>query len=128
MEEEGIKKEYVEIVEKMIQKSINKGDFKQVLGIAIECKRVDLIKTVLNLENQKDLVNYIFDIAINYVLNYEFKHELITIVIQYLNQKITKDIKDYTTLAQSYFILNQHESFAKLIHNLVLENKIPIAF
>ena len=128
MEEEGIKKEYVEIVEKMIQKSINKGDFKQVLGIAIECKRVDLIKTVLNLENQKDLVNYIFDIAINYVLNYEFKHELITIVIQYLNQKITKDIKDYTTLAQSYFILNQHESFAKLIHNLVLENKIHIAF
>ncbi len=128
MEEEGIKKEYVEIVEKMIQKSINKGDFKQFWGIAIECKRVDLIKTVLNLENQKDLVNYIFDIAINYVLNYEFKHELITIVIQYLNQKITKDIKDYTTLAHSYFILNQHETFAKLIHNLVLENKIPIAF
>jgi hypothetical protein len=47
------------------------------LGIAIECKRVDLIKNVLNLENQKDLLNYIFDIAINYVLNYDFKHQLI---------------------------------------------------
>lgn len=122
MEEEGIKKEYVEIVEKMIQKSINKGDYKQVLGIAIECKRVDLIKKVLNLENQKDLVNYIFDIAINYVLNYDFKRELINLVIQYLNEKISKDIKDYIVLSQSYFILNQADSFARLILGLVLES------
>lgn len=67
---------YEEIVNKMIQRSIQQTNYKTALGTAIECRRLDLVRDIIRVVpfSQKNTsIAYIYDLALNTVNSRGFK-------------------------------------------------------
>jgi hypothetical protein len=116
----------VEIVEKLLELSINEGDYKNACGIAIDIRRLDIIRVILEKSrnrNHGEILNYLFNIAKTVVHNVNFRGELFRLIIEnYKNKELFA--KEYSILSQCYFLCEDAQSLANLLYSMLVEEVI----
>ena len=65
-----------EIVERMFERCIQDHEYEQALGIALECRRLDIVKTVLDTAGDPSLLSYVLDAVLTTVQKLEFRNEV----------------------------------------------------
>ncbi len=65
-----------QIVERMFQRCIEDKEFKQALGIALESKRLDMIKRILEVANEPSLLAYVLDAVMSIVTSLDLRNEV----------------------------------------------------
>jgi len=88
-----------------------------VLGIAIECRRLDVVRrSIVESKQQSEMLEYCFNLARNVIQNREFRHEVLRILIELYSQLAEPD---YINMCQSLLFLNDHKKVAGLLNTLI---------
>ncbi|QSL66490.1 hypothetical protein MERGE_000870 [Pneumocystis wakefieldiae] len=95
----------ISIVEKMFQRYLDNKQWKQVLGIALEARKLDIIEEVINKNQDEPLKIYLLD------------------VLSLLLDLFLKDKQpDYFSVIKCVVHLRNSDIAAKILQNLILKN------
>lgn len=113
----------IEIVESLLELSINEGDYKNACGIALDIRRLDIIRVILEkakARNYSEILGYLFELAKTVVHNVNFRGELLRLIIEsYKNKELFA--KEYSVLSQCYFLCEDSQSLATLLYSMLGE-------
>jgi len=63
-----------QIVERMFERCIADGEYRQALGIALEARRLDVVERVFSLAKDRDLLAYVLEAAVTVVHKLDFRN------------------------------------------------------
>lgn len=109
----------VAIVERMFERCFTEGMYRHTLGIALESRRLDLVKrSILESGDVKAMLRYCFDISQSTaaIASREFRTELLAVLVQLYEQLPNPD---YINVAQCLLFLNQPQAVAETLEKLV---------
>mmetsp|Transcript_8885 Transcript_8885/g.13195 ORF Transcript_8885/g.13195 Transcript_8885/m.13195 type:complete len:977 (-) Transcript_8885:2177-5107(-) len=113
------------IVNRMFTRSLNAGEYKQAMGIALETRRLDILKqAILESGNVQEMIEYGIRVANNVITSRNFRLKLLDFLVNVLDEAEGK--KEGESTAQYYFslkeclvFLNKGERMAKLLSQLL---------
>ncbi|KAG4263962.1 26S proteasome regulatory subunit N2 [Fusarium proliferatum] len=137
------------VVERLFESCLEQGRYRQVVGIAVEAKKLDVLRSVIKrasddekkakanpLENSpgpaEDLMEYTLGICMDIVQERAFRTEILRLILDLLN-----DIPnpDYFAIAKCVVYLNSDEEASRMLRSLVekgdrssIANAYQIAF
>ncbi|KAL0144616.1 armadillo-type protein [Mucor lusitanicus] len=97
-----------DIVERMFQRCAEDCEYEQAIGIALESRRLDIVKSIIQKGDASKLLSYVLDVCMTLVQNLEFRNE----VLRLLNP-------DYISISQCLVHLNDTTSCADMLKSLV---------
>ena len=107
-----------DIVERMFDKCLQEGEYKQALGIAIESRRLDKIQQAIKISpNIKEMLNYTFDVAMNLIQLRDFRHSVLKALVDIYMED--KNNVDYFAVTQCLTFLDDAKSVANILHQLI---------
>jgi 26S proteasome regulatory subunit N2 len=109
----------VAVVERMFQKCLDDGEYKQAIGIALEAFRLDVVEKAIGQAGQKGaepLLEYVLDVAVNLVQNLGFRNQILQLLV-----KLFKALPepDYLAISQCFLWLNDSTSMVAFLTSLV---------
>jgi 26S proteasome regulatory subunit N2 len=70
------------IVNQKFEQCFSEGNFKQVIGVAISCRRIDTVQQAIEISNNTDLLlGYTFTLATETIRNKEFRTNLLRMIL-----------------------------------------------
>lgn len=86
------------IVESMFQRCFNDGSYEQALGIALEARRVDMVRASIQQSGsgRSDMLVHAFDLCQSVVSSRTWRREVLTVLVDIYKQNDTND--DYVSL------------------------------
>ncbi|KAJ3230338.1 proteasome regulatory particle base subunit [Chytriomyces hyalinus] len=105
-----------EVVQRMFQVCHQDGEFKQALGIALECQRLDMIEATVLKGNQSELLTYLMDASLSIVSSLEFRNKVLNLLVKLYGNLAEPD---YIACATCYFHLNDAIHAAALLQSLL---------
>lgn len=137
------------VVERLFESCLEQGRYRQVVGIAVEAKKLDVLRSVIKrasddekkaksnpLENSpgpaEDLMEYTLGICMDIIQERAFRTEILRLILDLLN-----DIPnpDYFAIAKCVVYLNSDEEASRMLRSLVekgdrssIANAYQIAF
>lgn len=112
----------------MFVKSLNEGDYKSGLGIAVESRRTDKIKEILSqsVESKRgELVNYLYEVCIKSLGERNYRTEIFKLLISFYKDKLsTLGLlpNEYINLSLCFHTLDLYEECSQLIDSLLSTN------
>lgn len=138
--EEGktIDPKLVSIVERMIRRCVDAGDYRLALGVALEARRLDIISNLIQEYLQKhghdeendpmSLINYVLECSITLVTNREFRTRVLNLLVDIITSLPSPD---YFAISKIIVQLNDSDLAIRLFRELVgsgAENDRLVAF
>ncbi|KAG1183574.1 hypothetical protein G6F36_008350 [Rhizopus arrhizus] len=114
-----------DIVERMFQRCADDGEYEQAIGIALESRRLDIIGLNIQKGDASQLLAYVLDVSMTLVQNLEFRNEVLRLLVN-LYKKLEKP--DYISISQCLVHLNDSNSCADMLKNLVEKNDELMAY
>ncbi|KAG1151716.1 hypothetical protein G6F37_010932 [Rhizopus arrhizus] len=114
-----------DIVERMFQRCADDGEYEQAIGIALESRRLDIIELNIQKGDASQLLAYVLDVSMTLVQNLEFRNEVLRLLVN-LYKKLEKP--DYISISQCLVHLNDSNSCADMLKNLVEKNDELMAY
>ncbi|KAH8598087.1 putative 26S proteasome regulatory subunit rpn2 [Bisporella sp. PMI_857] len=118
------------VIERLFESCLRLGRYRQVLGIAIEAKNLEVLRNVIKRasEDEKksstpgptvELMEYVLDICMGVVQERRFRKEILRLILDLLS-----DIPDpdYFSIAKCVVYLNQDEEASSMLKKLVANN------
>lgn len=65
-----------DIVERMFQRCANDGEYEQAIGIALESRRLDVVKAMIQQGNSTKLLPYVLEVSMTLVQHLEFRNQV----------------------------------------------------
>ncbi|CAO3669707.1 unnamed protein product [Umbelopsis vinacea] len=107
------------IVERMFQRCIDDGEYKQAIGIALESKRLDVVEDVISKGNPHELLSFVIEVSMTLVQNLQFRNEVLRLLVKlYLNL----EEPDYVSVSQCLVHLNDPAACSDMLKDLVSKN------
>ena len=105
------------IVERMFDKCLHDGEYKQALGIALETHRLDKVKQAISCSGSvSDLLNHCLLLSQTVVQNRAFRQQLLRELVSiYSSEKVP----DYAAICQCLLFLDDANSIASLLEQLL---------
>ncbi|PSN69845.1 26S proteasome regulatory complex, non-ATPase subcomplex, Rpn2/Psmd1 subunit [Corynespora cassiicola Philippines] len=129
----SVQKNLQSTIRRIFESCYEKGDYKQVVGIAIEARNLDVLRESFlrasqeerkqgkkpassSVSRSEELMEYVLDICMNVVQERGLRNEILKLILSLLN-----DIPnpDYFSIAKCVVYLNQHSMASNLIKQLV---------
>ena len=107
---------FTSIIDKMIARCIESEEYHQVLGIALESRRLDVIEQVFKTTQDKALLSYVLEMVIRVLNVPEVRRQVLQLLVQ-LFQSL--DEPDYFSTAQCYVYLNEPQPVSEMLRSLV---------
>ncbi|KAI8582370.1 hypothetical protein K450DRAFT_228638 [Umbelopsis ramanniana AG] len=107
------------IVERMFQRCIDDGEYKQAIGIALESKRLDVVEDVISKGNPHELLSFVIEVSMTLVQNLQFRNEVLRLLVK-LYQNL--DEPDYVSVSQCLVHLNDPAACSNMLETLVAKN------
>ncbi|CCJ30008.1 unnamed protein product [Pneumocystis jirovecii] len=107
------------VVEKMFKKYLENKQWKQVLGITLEARRLDIIEDIMNKNEDGSLKNYLLDVGISLIQNLDFRNKVLSLL---LNLFLKEKQPDYFSVIKCVVHLGDSHIAAKILQNLTLKN------
>jgi 26S proteasome regulatory subunit N2 len=107
------------VIDKMFNKCFSDRRFKDVIGIALECRRLDKVKEAIEKSGDgiEDNLGYTFTIAQEKVNSKDFRTEVLKLLLN-IYQKMEGGNFDQYKIAKCQFFLNLPEGNAALLESL----------
>ncbi|KAL3473448.1 armadillo-type protein [Aspergillus californicus] len=124
----GVQGQLQAIIERLFEQCFVQKRYRQVIGIAIEAKNLDVLrKTIIRAsEDEKkqggesrqseELMEYVLDICMGIVQERSFRNEILKLILDLLN-KIPAP--DYFSIAKCVVYLNEHSMASVILRQLV---------
>lgn len=105
------------IVEKMFDRCYADGKYQQALGIAIESRRLDIIKkSIVTSEDMPAMLEYGFGLSTSVITSREFRHKTLKVLVE-LYQSL--EVPDYLNMCQCLLFLDDHAAVASIMQGLL---------
>jgi 26S proteasome regulatory subunit N2 len=122
------------VIERLFESCLNDGRYRQVVGIAVEAKNLDVLRMVIqraSIDEKKsrgkqaegasepidELMEYVLDICMGVVQERGFRTEILRLILNLLNEIPTPD---YFSIAKCVVYLNQDEEASTMLKKLVV--------
>ncbi|KAK1142872.1 proteasome regulatory particle base subunit [Aspergillus melleus] len=124
----GVQGQLQAIVERLFEQCFQQKRYRQVIGIAIEAKSLDVLrKTIIRAsEDEKkqdgesrrseELMEYVLDICMGIVQERSFRNEILKLILDLLNEIPSPD---YFSIAKCVVYLNEHSMASVILRQLV---------
>lgn len=113
-----------DIVERMFQRCAEDCEYEQAIGIALESRRLDIVKSIIQKGDASKLLSYVLDVCMTLVQNLEFRNEVLRLLVDLYK---TLEHPDYISISQCLVHLNDTSSCADMLKGLV-EKKDEVRF
>ena len=111
------------------EESINNNELYFTCGIALDCKRIDIIQRIIEAaENKDEIIEYIKVIVNNPNVDYELKSEVFELICQSINTVDSNETQkiDIQNISECLVNKNDCEGFLKVFNTLSEEMKMQI--
>ena len=105
-----------DIVERMFQRCAEDCEYEQAIGIALESRRLDIVKSIIQKGDASKLLSYVLDVCMTLVQNLEFRNEVLRLLVDLYK---TLENPDYISISQCLVHLNDPASCAEMLKSLV---------
>ncbi|GIK03518.1 proteasome regulatory particle base subunit [Aspergillus viridinutans] len=123
----GVQGQLQAVVERLFEQCFVQKRYRQVIGIAIEAKNLDVLRrTIIRAsEDEKkhggsrrseELMEYILDICMGIVQERAFRNEILKLILELLNEI---PAPDYFSIAKCVVFLNEHSMASVILRQLV---------
>ncbi|KAL7087279.1 hypothetical protein ACP275_13G058300 [Erythranthe tilingii] len=104
------------VVERMLDKCITDGKYKQAIGMAIECRRWDILQAaIIRSDDIQSTINYCMDVSRSFLNPREYRHEVLRFLVKMYEQLSP----DYSSICQCLMILDDSEGIAEILEKLL---------
>lgn len=108
-----------DVVGRMFNRCKEDKQFKQGLGMALECRRLDVLKDfITGSDDVAEMLEYCQNSATNLLTSKNFRERVLKVIIEIYEEQ-PSDKKDYCALAQCYFVLNNPAAVANILKDLM---------
>ncbi|CRG90081.1 26S proteasome non-ATPase regulatory subunit 1 [Talaromyces islandicus] len=125
----GVQKQLQVVIERLFEQCFRQQRYRQVVGIAIEAKNLDVLRTAIlrcsEAEKQQqgessrhgeELMEYVLDICMGIVQERGFRNEILKLILELLNHIPSPD---YFSIAKCVVYLNEHSMATDILRQLV---------
>ncbi|KAB8239660.1 proteasome regulatory particle base subunit [Aspergillus alliaceus] len=124
----GVQGQLQAVVERLFEQCFVQKRYRQVIGIAIEAKSLDVLRRAiiqasedekkLNGESRRseELMEYVLDICMGIVQERAFRNEILKLILELLNEIPNPD---YFSIAKCVVYLNEHSMASVILRQLV---------
>ena len=106
----------------MFEKSLAAKEINQVIGIAIECNRFDIMeKAISQSRHISSTLNYCLAIAKNHIQSREQRQKILRLLI---NQYLKLQVPDYLSVCQCLVFLDDAEQVSTIMKKLLEEDAL----
>lgn len=109
------------VVEKMLERCVDKGEFRMALGVALEARRLDVVQSILEKERDMELINYVLGCSVNLVSNREFRNKVLVALVPIIR---SLQQPDYFAVAKIIVQLNDSKLAIELFEDLLPRDKL----
>lgn len=109
------------VVDRMLQRCFNDGQFKQAVGIALETRRMDVFKmAIVNSDDVAGMLSYSLKIVMSLIENRQFRNQVLrTLVGLYRNL----ETPDLVNVCQCLIFLDDPQAVADILDKLIREKE-----
>jgi 26S proteasome regulatory subunit N2 len=108
-----------DVVTRMFERCKEDKQYKQGLGMALECRRLDVMKSfIVESDDMAGMLEYCQYSATNLLTSKSFREQVLKVIIQ-IYEETNEDKLDYCALAQCYFVLNDSGAVATILKDLM---------
>lgn len=100
----------------MFQRCAEDCEYEQAIGIALESRRLDVVKSIIQKGDAAKLLSYVLDVCMTLVQNLEFRNEVLRLLVDLYK---TLQNPDYISISQCLVHLNDPASCAAMLKSLV---------
>jgi len=109
------------VIDKMFKRCFNDNKYKHVIGIALESRRLDMVKAAIEQsgDQMEENLGYTFNLAQQIVNKKEFRTEVLRLLLLIYQNRNDSGNFDYYKIAKCQFYLQKPEGTASLLEKLV---------
>ncbi|KAG4306410.1 hypothetical protein PORY_000398 [Pneumocystis oryctolagi] len=107
------------VIEKIFKQYLENKQWKQVLGITLEARKLDIIEDIVNKNEDGSLKNYLLDVGISLIQNLDFRNKVLSLL---LNLFLKEKQPDYFSVIKCVIHLGNSHIAAEILQNLTLKN------
>lgn len=105
-----------EIVNRMIERCLDDGQYRQALGIALETRRMDIVKkSIMKSDDVGAMLAYAFQVTMSLIQNRGFRNTVLECLVELYRNL---GIPDYVNMVQCLIFLEQPLVVAELLDRL----------
>ncbi|KAI8369483.1 armadillo-type protein [Radiomyces spectabilis] len=113
------------VVERMFQRCADDEEYEQAIGIALEARRLDVVKAMVEKGPLSKLLSYVLEVSMTLVQNLQFRNEMLRLLVS-LYQNL--DEPDYISISQCLVHLNDPVGCTQMLQHLVGKNQELMAY
>ena len=110
------------IVNRMFEKCILDKEYKQVVGIALDSERYDIIEKVFNLSKDVNLLRYVMEATTDVVQSISKRQIVLNLLVKLFSSNILTS-PDYFSIIQCHVLLNDGKLASELLNDLINSNQ-----
>ncbi|KAJ6140574.1 hypothetical protein N7470_010370 [Penicillium chermesinum] len=124
----GVQGQLQGIIERLFEECFRQKRYRQVIGIAIEAKSLDVLRLAIlrasedekkqqgESRRSEELMEYVLDICMGIVQERAFRNEILKLILELLNEIPNPD---YFSIAKCVVYLNEHSMASVILRQLV---------
>ncbi|CAO3592001.1 unnamed protein product [Absidia cylindrospora] len=122
---EAIDAKLQDIVERMFQRCAQDEEYEQAIGIALESRRLDVVKSMIEKGSSAKLLPYVLEVSMTLVQHLEFRNQVLQLLVN-LYQNLAEP--DYISISHCLVHLNDPQSAAQMLKELIEKNDELMAY
>lgn len=105
------------VVNRMFQMCFEDRQYKQVVGIALETRRIDMFeKAITESDDSSAMLAYSLKVCLSLIMSRHFRNDVLRVLTKlYMGLKSP----DYISVCQCYIFLDDHKSVADILEKLI---------
>ncbi|XP_059611260.1 26S proteasome non-ATPase regulatory subunit 1 [Phlebotomus argentipes] len=107
------------IVNRMIQRCLDDGQYRQALGIALETRRMDIFQSsIMQSDDIPGMLSYAFQVAMSLIQNRAFRNTVLRALVELYRNL---GVPDYVSMCQCLIFLEDPLAVAEILDKLTKE-------
>lgn len=112
------------IVNRMIQRCLDDGQYRQALGIALETRRMDIFtESIMKSDDLNGMLAYAFQVAMSLIQNRGFRNEVLRCLVKLYRNLL---VPDYVNMCQCLIFLEDPLAVAEILDKLTTEGSMNV--
>lgn len=121
-EEVKIDNRLEDVVERMFERCFGDAQYKQALGVALEARRMDMIKkSILISEDIPGMLEYCFGVCHRVISNRDFRRQVLRVLVELYKGLETPD---YISMCQCLLFLDDSDAVAATLDSLLKTDQL----
>uniref|UniRef100_A0A182JU48 26S proteasome non-ATPase regulatory subunit 1 n=1 Tax=Anopheles christyi TaxID=43041 RepID=A0A182JU48_9DIPT len=112
------------IVNRMIQRCLEDGQYKQALGIALETRRMDIVEaSIMKADDVPGMLAYAFQVTMGFIQNRAFRNTVLRCLVELYRNA---GVPDYVNMCQCLIFLEDPLAVAEVLDGLTKESESSV--